>query len=92
MPKFIPYPSKVLILPINEEKMLTDGNDRKEVGEVLAVGSAVKFLKVGDIVFFGQWGYNETAEYEGQSYAIVEVDANFIQGKIPKIESKKKPV
>lgn len=93
MNNFIPFPTKVWIKLLNDGKMLSDGTDRKEIGEVVATGSATKFLSVGDLVFFGQWGFNETAEHEGQTYCVVEENSNFIQGKIPKkIEHRKKSV
>lgn len=82
--KFTPYFDKVQIEPKTQDVMLrTDDTMMEEMGTVIAIGKDVKFLKVGDTVFFSSWGSNKTTEIdkEGKRYYVVTESSQFILGK-----------
>lgn len=89
--KFVPYPDKAQIEPIEVDSMLRGDNDRYlETGKVIAIGNKCKFLKVGDTVFFDSWGMRKTPEDEnGKQYFVITDNSTFILGKY---ESRKKRV
>lgn len=85
---FTPYPDKIQIEPIKQDTMLlTEGNQFQEMGKVIAVGSLVKFVKKGDILYFSSWGVSKTPEINGKQYYVVSESSDFILGK----ESKNAP-
>lgn len=91
MKKFIPFYDKVQIKPLEKEGLLKGENDQYlEIGEVMAVGQEVKFLKVGDTVFFDAWGMQKTPKVEGEEqFFVVPERSQFILGKIAKNGRKK---
>ncbi len=82
MKKFIPYPDKVQIKPIEVDSLLRgENNQYLEMGEVINVGSSCKFLKTGDTVFFDAWGMSKTPDEDGVQYFVVPDESKFILGK-----------
>lgn len=80
--KFIPYPGKVEIKPITDGSAVSDGNSFLEMGEVIALGADVVFLKVGDIVFFEEYGMGKTPlEEDGTQHFVIESNSKLIHGK-----------
>lgn len=67
-----------MIKPIQEDSF--DIEALEEKGIVLAVGSACKFLKVGDIVYFDSWGIGKIKVGEEKFY-ILQEKPEFILGK-----------
>lgn len=59
MNKFIPFEDKIEVEPFKKEGILVS-DERVKVGKVVAVGSAVKFVKVGDTLYFEAWACVET--------------------------------
>lgn len=58
---FIPHYNKIEIKPlVKESVILTEDKKLVECGEVVAVGTDVKFVKVGDIVYFDSWVCSKT--------------------------------
>ena len=79
---FIPYSDKIQIEPIKQDAILvSDGNQFQEMGKVIAIGSKVKFVKRGDIVYFSSWGVSKTPEIDGVVYYVVPESSDFILGK-----------
>lgn len=79
---FIPYPDKILIEPIKEESLLVaDSQSLQEKGVVIEVGSAVKFVKKGDIVYFDSWGCSKSKGEGDTIYYTVPCNEKFILGK-----------
>lgn len=91
MIKFIPYNDKVQIKPQKSEiYATTEDTQYLEIGEVIAVGDEVTFLKVGDTVYFDAWGMLKTPEIEGQEqFFVVPEKSQFILGKVSKNGRKK---
>lgn len=82
---FIPYADKVVIKPIKREEVIPTADAKfEEMGEVLAVGADVTFVKVGDTVFFRPFGYTKTPEVDGERHYVVTIAPEFILGKIEK--------
>lgn len=73
----IPHPNRVVIRPFPSDSW--DADALEEKGEVLAVGSACKFLKVGDTVYFDSWGIGKVMIGKDKYYVIQE-KAEFVLG------------
>lgn len=85
MSKFVPYDDKIEIRPVKKEKVLSNGKDTFiESGEVIAVGATVKFVKVGDTVYFDSWGHSKTPEVDGEIHYVVTENSAVLIGKVPK--------
>lgn len=79
---FTPYYDKIQIEPIKQDLMLvSEQNQYHEMGKVVSVGSKVKFVKKGDIVYFDSWGCKKTPEEDGKSYYVISCSDTFILGK-----------
>ena len=82
--KFIPYDNKIVIEPSTEKGFLvSEQQPLEEMGKVIAVGKKVKFVKVGDTLFFSSWGMFKTPEVDkkGTRYFVVPESSEFILGK-----------
>lgn len=87
--KFIPYDDKIEVLPTKQETFLSsDDINLYEMGEVIAIGSKVKFVKVGDILYFAGWGCLKTPEVDGVRHYVISENSDFILGKtnVPKVK------
>lgn len=81
MNKFIPFPDKIVVEPFESNEVFTGGK-LQEVGKVIAVGLKVKFVKVGDILYFNKEGVRVTQkvkEEDKELYTILECP-EFING------------
>lgn len=92
MKKFIPFNDKIVVEPITQDSFLMgEMKPLEEMGKVIAVGSKVKFVKVGDTLFFSSWGCQKTpvvdGNPDGKRYYVVPEAGDFILGKY---ESRKK--
>lgn len=88
---FTPFYDKIVIVPF-ESNIVFTGGKLQEVGEVVAVGSKVKFAKVGDIIYFNKEGVRVTQkikEDDVEYYTILECP-EFINGIIAKVHGKTK--
>lgn len=82
MKKFIPYKDKIVVQPITKKSfLLNDQKPLEEMGKVIAIGKDVKFVKVGDTLFFSSWGVQKTPEVDGVEYYVVPERSEFITGK-----------
>lgn len=81
--KFIPYYNKIVIEPIKQKTViLSDTGNLQERGIVVAIGSAVEFVKIGDHLFFDAWGCGKTSpDEDGKEYYVVSDDPDVILGK-----------
>lgn len=87
---FEPYYDKIVIKPFKKERIIRgEDADLVEAGEVIAVGEAVKWLKIGDTVFFDSWGSSKTPVVNGEQHYVVSVREDVILGKISKHEESK---
>ncbi len=77
----IPYKNRIVVKPFKSESLLADDDRIIEIGEVLAVGEGVEWLKVGDVVYFDSYGCTKTAERNGEVYYTVLVSEETILGK-----------
>lgn len=79
---FIPYYDKIEVIPLKKDAMLlTPDQNKEERGEVVSIGRDVKFVKVGDILYFSSWGCTETQEVDGVKRYIIPEASEFILGK-----------
>ncbi len=79
---FVPFGDKIVVEPIVQDTFLvSDTKQKREMGKVIAVGSKVKFVKVGDTLFFNPWGYFETPEIDGVKHCVIPENSEFILGK-----------
>jgi chaperonin GroES len=72
-----PFPKYCLVEPIEDENVSAGGvylpentQDKPMKGKVIAVGSKVKNVKVGDIIVHRKW-INETYTHKGKEYLFV---------------------
>lgn len=79
---FIPYHDKIEIRPFKNETVIASDQKFHEMGEVVAIGGEVEFVKVGDILVFTAHGVWETPEIDGVKHYVVSENAEFILGKI----------
>ena len=88
---FIPYENNIVVLPLKSDSVFDEGK-LQEVGMVLAIGSKVKGIKVGDTVFFNAEGIRKTQKISGEGieYYCILTCPEFILGTI-KNETSKKP-
>ncbi len=80
--KFIPYDDKIEIEPFSISKIIkSEETSLIEAGKVVAVGSKVTFVKVGDTLYFDSWGCSKTPEREGKRHYLVAETSAVILGK-----------
>jgi co-chaperonin GroES (HSP10) len=85
--KFIPFNDKIEIRPMKKKSVIASPNESLiEAGEVLAIGEDVKFVKVGDIVYFDSWGHSKTPEIDGEIHYVVFERSEVIIGKSTKAD------
>lgn len=78
----IPLFNNLIVKPIYKKQVLvSDTPSLTQIGEVIAVGPEVKFLKVGDKIAFVLWGLN-TTELDGEDVFTVPEMGQFILFKI----------
>lgn len=72
------FGNNILIQPmIRSQIAVSDTPSLCEYGEVIAIGSDVKTIKVGDKISFTVWGLN-SVDLEGSKYYLVPEDPKFI--------------
>lgn len=77
---FTPYHTKIEFLPAKRDTILGGGDEKLEMGEVVAVGRDVVGIEPGDTIFFVKWGVFETPEVDGTTHFVVEASPEFILG------------
>lgn len=82
MNKFIPYYDKIQVKPFTQDSIILSQEETLiEAGEVVAIGSQVGFVKVGDIIYFDAWGCSKTPEIDGERHYVVPEKSQLILGK-----------
>ena len=82
MKEIKPFGNQILVKPVEKKQILVaEKNPLCEYGEVLAIGDAVKTIKVGDIIGYTVWGINHLEIDDTRHYFIPET-AEFILGTI----------
>lgn len=77
-----PFGNQILVEPVEQKQVLVSRQKSLcEYGKVLAVGSDVKHVKVGDTIGFTVWGLN-SLEVEGKKHYFVQEDSQFLLGTI----------
>lgn len=77
-----PFGTQILVQPIEKKQILvSDQGSLCEYGTVIAVGSKVEEIKVGDTIGFTVWGMNHL-EINGQKYYFIKEDDDFLLGKL----------
>lgn len=80
---FKPYHDKIEIRPVKNETVIAAADQKfHEMGEVVAVGRDVEFVKVGDMLVFTAHGVWETPEIDGEKHYVVTEHSEFILGKV----------
>lgn len=80
--KFIPFEDKIYVKPIKQDTLLvSDIGQFEEQGEVIAVGSKVKFCKPGDTIFFASWLVTKAPDFNGEVCYVVPEISEAILGK-----------
>lgn len=77
--KIIPFGSQMLIEPIQKKQALSQS--LCEYGNVVAIGSEVNEIKVGDTIGFLVWGLN-SLEIDEKKYYFCKESDEFILGKV----------
>lgn len=78
MSNIIPFGNNLLVEPIEKKQILV--SDRKslcEYGTVVAIGSDVKTVKVGDTVGYLVWGVN-SLQINEKTYYFIPEDQEFL--------------
>jgi len=80
---FVPHHKKIEIRPFKNETVIAAADQKfQEMGEVVAVGRDVEFVKVGDILVFTAHGVWETPEIDGEKHYVVTEHDEYILGKV----------
>lgn len=75
-----PFGKNILIKPVKKEQVVMSENSPLcEYGEVIAIGSEVEKIKVGETIGFLIWGVNTLEIGEDKHYFVPE-DSKFILG------------
>lgn len=74
-----PFAYQILVKPIEQKEILSNGKSLCQYGTVTAIGDEVKHIKVGDVIAYTIWGLNHI-EYNGEKYYFVIEDPRFILG------------
>lgn len=74
-----PFASQILVKPIEQKEILSNGKSLCQYGTVIATGNDVETIRVGDIIAYTIWGLNHI-EYNGEKYYFVIEDPRFILG------------
>ncbi len=76
--KITPFGDQILIKPVEKQQILvSDDGTLNEYGEVVAIGSDVKTIKVGDKVGFSVFGV-EKLVIDEQKYYFIRENAEFL--------------
>lgn len=75
-----PFGKNILFRPTSKEKVIGDTSRFFLFGEVLAVGDDVKNIKVGQTIFYTQWGLNKVQTEDDSEYFFIQEDQDFILG------------
>lgn len=82
--KIKPFGNRILIKPVSKAQVLmSETGELSEYGEVVAVGSEVKTIKVGQTVGFSVFGV-EKLVIEDEKYYFLQEDADFLLAVIEK--------
>lgn len=76
---FTPFHNKIEFVPITKETIL-GGDEKLEMGTVVAVGRDVVGIQTDDIIFFVKWGVFETPEVDGVVHYVIEASPEYILG------------
>ena len=77
-----PFGDQILIKPIVKKQILVgEAAPMCEYGTVIAIGSQVEHVKVGDTLGFTVWGIN-SLQIDNEKYYFIQEDPKFILGKI----------
>lgn len=77
---WIPYKTNILVKPSLKNKVIGNNNKYQLFGEVLAVGSEVKDIVVGDTVGFSIWAIKDLEEEALEKNIFLRDDPMFILG------------
>ncbi len=78
MNNIIPFGNRILIKPVSKAQVLmSETGELSEYGEVVAIGSEVKTIKVGQTVGFSVFGV-EKLVIEDEKYYFLQEDADFL--------------
>jgi co-chaperonin GroES (HSP10) len=75
-----PYKTNILIEPQDKNKVIGDTQTKYLYGKVLAVGSEVKDIKVGDTLGYTMWGTNKIVMADGKEHYFLQDNSEFILG------------
>lgn len=75
-----PYRNNILIEPTSKNKIIGDTSTKYLYGKVLAIGSEVKDIKVGDTLGYTMWGTNKIVMADGKEHYFLQDDSQFILG------------
>lgn len=82
MDKMKPFGNNILIEPVERKQILvSEQKSMCEYGKVIAVGSDVQYIQVGDLIGFTIWGINKLKINEKEYYFLPE-DSRFLLGTI----------
>lgn len=76
--KIAPFGKRILVRPVVKEQVLvSDDGTLNEYGEVIAIGPAVQYIKIGDKIGFSVFGVEKLVIGEEKHYLILE-DEEFL--------------
>lgn len=74
------YKTNIRFRPKEKKKVIGNTATKFLYGEVLAVGSEVKEIKVGDTIYYTQWGTWKVEKEDGTEDWYIADDPYFILG------------
>ena len=73
-----PYKTNIQVVPVSKEKVIGDTAKFRLYGEVVAVGSEVKDIKVGDTIGYTIFGVEDITEADGTKIFYLQDNPDFI--------------
>jgi hypothetical protein len=78
---FTPYTGKVEFEPIEADSAFSNEGTKVNAGRIIQKGLGVgESINIGDIVFFLEFGAEQTPEYEGETHWVLEITSRFVLG------------
>lgn len=77
---WLPYKTNILIEPEDKNKIIGNTQTKYLYGKVLAVGSEVKDIKVGDTIGYTMWGINKIVMADEKEHYFLQENPEFILG------------
>jgi len=78
--KWKPFGRNIMFAPLSKDKIIGDTSKFFLIGTVLAIGSEVKTVKVGDQIGYTQWALNKIVTPDKKEAFFCHEDDDYILG------------